>query len=147
MPRLQSEAAIDRPQTTYTTLPLPPFLEVVWQQPPETNINIIHRNPTTETHNNTRTLKVKPRSDVESQSSPMKGTSPQVFGSVTEPLLENQTRSAPVQCLNDFHKSQPEIQEINSDTTSNHSGHDNVSSPRLTASYIEERLVRDENTN
>ena len=40
MPRLHLEAAIDRPETTNTTLPLIP--EVVWQQPQETHLNTNH---------------------------------------------------------------------------------------------------------
>ena len=52
----------------------------------------------------------KQRNDVESQTSPMKETSPQVAGSSTEPLLGNQTGSTPVQSLNDSNESQSEIQ-------------------------------------
>ena len=42
---LHSRAAIDRPEVTYLTLP--PTLEVVWQQPQETHLPIIHKTSTT----------------------------------------------------------------------------------------------------
>ena len=40
MPRLHSGAAIERPGVTHLTLP--PIQEVVWQQPQETHLIIIH---------------------------------------------------------------------------------------------------------
>ena len=92
MPRLQSGAAIDRPETTY--LKLPPIPEVVWQQPHETHLTNIHNDLTNETHKITHMPESKQRSDVELQTSPMKETSSQVSVSSTEPLLGNQTRSA-----------------------------------------------------
>ena len=51
MPRLHSEAAIDRPEVTHLTLPLIP--EVVWQQPQETHLTTFHNVLTNETHKNT----------------------------------------------------------------------------------------------
>ena len=48
MPRLHSGAAIDRPETTNTTLSA--FPEFVWQQYEKTHFKIIHKSPTTETH-------------------------------------------------------------------------------------------------
>ena len=52
----------------------------------------------------------KQRTDVESQTSPIKETSPQVSVSSTEPILRNQTRSALVPILNDSKKPNSEIQ-------------------------------------
>ena len=50
------------------------------------------------------------KNDVESQKLTIKETSPQVSGFNAESLLPNQTRSTPVQCLNDSKKQQPETQ-------------------------------------
>ena len=102
MPGLHSGAAIDRPETTHITLP--PIAHVVWQQPQETHILNIYQNLTNETHKNTHMPELKQRSGVESQTSPMKETSPQVSVSSTEPLLGNQTRSELVPSLNDAKK-------------------------------------------
>ena len=102
MPRLHSGAAIDRPETT--NLLLPPIPEVVWQQPQETHLINIHKTSATETHKNTHMPKFRPRNDVESQTSPMKETSPQVSGSSKESFLGNQTGSTPVQNLNNSKK-------------------------------------------
>ena len=74
MPRLHSGAAIGRPETTL--LKLPPIPEVVWQQPQETHVPNNHKTLTNETHQNTQMPESKHRSDVESQTSPMKETSP-----------------------------------------------------------------------
>ena len=65
MPRLQSGAATDRPETT--TLLLPPIPEVVWQQPQETHLTNIHKTSTTETHKNTHMLEFRQQKDIESQ--------------------------------------------------------------------------------
>ena len=73
MPRLHSGAAIDRPETTHLTLP--PIPEVVWQQPQETHILNIYQTLTNETLKNTHMPESKQKSDVESQTSPMKDTS------------------------------------------------------------------------
>ena len=89
MPRLHSGAATDRPEITHSTFP--PIPEVVWQQPQETHVTNIHKTLTTETDKNTHQLESKQRYDVESQTSSMKETSFQVFGSSTEPHLGNQT--------------------------------------------------------
>ena len=70
MPRLHSGSAIDRPETTK----LPPIPEVVWQQPHETQLFGMHKNSTTKT---------KRKIDLESQTSPIRETSPQVTGSDT----------------------------------------------------------------
>ena len=100
---------------------------------------------TNETHKDTHTPKKK--SDVEAQTSPIKQTSSQVSGSDTELLLENQTKSIPAQCPNDSKKQQNEIQRDETDLTTYGNGDDNISPPEITASQIEERLVRDDITN
>ena len=91
MPRLHSGAAIDRTETTHITLP--PIPEVVWQQAHETHVLNIYQNLTNEPHKNTHMPELKQKSDVESQTLPMKETLPHVSVSSTEPLLRNQTRS------------------------------------------------------
>ena len=113
MPRLHSGAAVDRPEATH--LSFPPIPEVVWQQPQETYLNIIHDDLTKKTHKHTHTPKQK--NDVEAQTSPIKETSSQESGSNTEPLLETQTRSIPVPCPNDSNKQQTEIQRNEVDFT------------------------------
>ena len=102
MPRLHSWAAIDRPETSK----LPPIPEVVWQQPQETRSIDVHNNSATNNNNSTHTPEFKRKNDVEAQTSPIQETSPQVSGSGTESLLENQTRSTPVQYPNDPKKRQ-----------------------------------------
>ena len=145
MPRLHSGAAIDRPETTQ--LKLPPIPEVVWQQPQENHISNIYQTVTNETYNNTHMPESKQRSDVESQTSPIKETSPQVSVSSTEPLLGNQTRSALVPSLDDSKKPSSEIQRYKTDMTTCDTGDDNISRPAITISQIEVQLVRDETTN
>ena len=144
MPRLHSRVAIDRPETTH--LKLPPITEVVWQQAQETNLPNIYQTFTNETHKSTHMPESKQRKDVESQTSPMKETSPQVSVSAPEPLLGNQTRSAVVPSLNDSKKPSSEIQENEIDMTTSDNGDDNIPPPVITISQIEERLVRDEIT-
>ena len=145
MPRLHSRAAIDRPETTQLKLPLIP--EVVWQQPQENHVSNIYQTVTNETHKNTHMPESKQRSDVESQTSPIKETSPQVSVSSTEPLLGDRTRSALVPSLNDSKKLISEIQRYETDMTTYDTGDDNISPPAITISQIEEQLVRDETTN
>ena len=89
----------------------------------------------------------KQRSDVESQTSPIKETSPQVSVSSTEPLPETQTRSALVQSLNDSTQPNSEFQRNEIDITTCDSGDDNISPPAITFSQIEEQLLRDDMTN
>ena len=89
----------------------------------------------------------KQRRDVESQTSPIKETSPQVSVSSTEPLLENRTRSPLVPSLNDSEKPSSEIQRYENDMTTCDSGDRNISPPPITISQIEERLVRGDSTN
>ena len=145
MPRLHSVAAIDRPETTQ--LKLPPIPEVVWQQPQETHVPNIYQTYNNETHKNTHMPESKQRSDVESQTLPIKGTSPQVSVFSTEPLLGNQTRSPLVPSLNDSKEPSSEIQRYETVMTTCDSGDSNISPPPITISQIEERLVRDDSTN
>ena len=97
---------------------------------------------TNETHKDTHTPKQK--NDVEAQTSPIKETSSQVSGSHTESLLENQTRSIPVQCPNDSRKRQNEIQRKEIGLRTYVNGDDNISPPKTTTSQIQEQLVRDD---
>ena len=143
MPRLHSGAATDRPEVTHLTIP--PIPEVVWQQPQETHLTNIHNDLTNETHKDTRTPKQK--NDVEAQTSPIKEISFQVSGSDTESLLENQTRSIPVECPNDSKKQQNEIQRKKTDMTTYDNEDYNIPPPEITTSQIEERIVRDDITN
>ena len=89
----------------------------------------------------------KQKNDVEAQTSPTKETSSHLSESDTEPLLENQTRSIPVQSPNDSKEQQNEIQRDEKDLKTYGNGDDNISLPEVTASQIEERLVRDDITN
>ena len=143
MPLLHSGAATDRPEATHSTLP--PIPELVWQQPQENHLNNIYNDLTNEIQNHTHTPKQK--NDVEAQTSPIKKTSPQKSGSDTESLLENQTRSIPVQCPNDSNNQQNEIQRNEISSTTYDEGDDNISPPEITTSQIQEQLVRNENTN
>ena len=143
MPRLHSGAAIDRPEVTHSTLP--PISEVVWQQSQETYLTNIHNDVTNHTHKDTHTPKQK--NDVDAQTSPIKETSSQVSGSHTESLLENQTRSIPVQCPNYSKIQQNEIQRKEIGLTTYGNGGDNISPPEFTTSQIQYQLVRDDITN
>ena len=145
MPRLHSGATIDRPEVTHSTLPSIP--QVVWQQPQLTHLTNILNVSTNETHKNTPIPELNERNEVEAQTLPIKDTSSQISGSDTESLLENQTRSIPVQCPKDSKKQQNEIQRNETDMTAYDIGDDNSSPPEITASQIEERLVRDDITN
>ena len=107
MPGLHSGVATDRPEST--NLILPPIPDVVWQQPQENHLNNIHKTSTSETHKKTHVPEFRLRNDVESETSPMKETSPQVSRSSKEPFLGNQTGSPPVQSLIDSRKPQSEI--------------------------------------
>ena len=89
----------------------------------------------------------KQRSDVESETSPMKETSSQISVSSTEPPPGNQTGGAPVQSLKDSEKPKSEIQRIEIDMMTYDNGDDILSPPVITISQIEERLVRDDITN
>ena len=136
MPRFDSGAAIEGPGTTK----LPPIPEVVWKQPQETHLIDMHNNSATKFNKSTHTPEFTGKNDVEAQTLPIQETSPQVSGSGTDSLLENQTKSIPVQCLNDPKKQQHEIQLNEADMTTYDSGDDIISSPKITTSQIEERL-------
>ena len=112
----------------------------------ETHVPNIYQNLTNETYKNTHTPESKQRSDVESQTSPIKETSSQVSVFSTEPLLGNQTRSELVPSLNNSKKPNSEIQRNEIDMMTCDNGDDNISPPVLTISQIEEQLVRDETT-
>ena len=72
MPPFHSGAAIVGPETSK----LPPITEVVWEQPRESHSFNIQKTSTTETHTDTYMSEFRQRHDVESQTSPMKETSP-----------------------------------------------------------------------
>ena len=144
MPRLHSGAAIDRQETTHLKLPTVP--EVVWQQPQETHVPNIYQNLKNEAYINTHTPESKQRSDVKSQTSPIKETSSQVSVSSTEPLRGNQTRSALVPNLNDSKKPNSEIQRNKIKMMTCDNGDDNISPPVKTNSQTEKQLLRDETT-
>ena len=143
MPRLHSGASIDRPETTK----LPPIPEVVWQQPQDSHLSDMYKNSTVNFNNSTHTTEFKRKNDVEAQTLPIKETLPQASGPDTESLLENQTRSNPVQCLKDPKKRQHEIQINEADMTTYDTGDDNISPPKITTSQTEERLLKDDITN
>ena len=100
---------------------------------------------TNETHKDTHTPKQK--NDVEAQTSPIKETPSQVSGSHTKSLLQNQTRSIPVQCPNDSKKRQNEIQGNEIGLTTNGNGDDNISPPKITTSQTQEQFVRNDINN
>ena len=100
---------------------------------------------TNKTHKHTHTPKQK--NGGEAQTSPRKETSSRVSGSDTESLLENQTRSIPVQCPNDSNKQQNKIQRNEIGLTTYGNGDDNISPPEITTSQIQEQLARDDITN
>ena len=89
----------------------------------------------------------KQKNDGKVQTSPIKETSSQVSGSDTESSLDNQTRSIPVQCPNDFNKQQNESQRNEIGLITYGNGDDTVSPPEITTSQIQGQLVRDDITN
>ena len=99
----------------WPALKLPPIPVVVWQQPRETHLTNIQNLLSNETHKDTHIPEFKQKINVEAQTSRKKQTSSQVSGSDTEPLLENQTRSTPVQCPNDCKTQQSKIQRNETD--------------------------------
>ena len=144
MPRLYSGAAIDRPEATH--LRLPPIPEVLRQHSQETHLTNIRNFLTDETHRDTHIPESKQKINVEAQTLPIKETLCQVSGSDTESVLENQTRSTPVQCPIDSKTQQKEIHRHETDLTTYGNGDDNISPPKITTSQIEEQLVRDDFT-
>ena len=89
----------------------------------------------------------KQSKDVETETSPKKETSTQVFGSSTEPFLESQTGSTLMRSPNDSKEPQSEIQRHEMNVTANGIGDDDISPPKVTASHTEEQLLRDDITN
>ena len=145
MSRLYSVATTDRHETT--NLLLPPIPEVVWAQLQETHLTNIYKTSTTETHKTTPKPEFRQRNEVESQTSAMKETSPQVSGSSTESFLQYQTGSTPLQSLNDSKKSQSGIQRHEMNMTANDNGDDHIFPPKTKNSLIEAQLVRDDIVN
>ena len=134
MPRLHSGVATDRPDTTK----LPPIPEVNRQKPQQIHLIGMYKNSTAE---------IKRKNDRKIQTSPIRETSPQVFGCATESLVGNQTRSRPVQCPNISQKQQHEIKRKETDMTTYATGDDNIFFPKKTTSQIVERLLRDDINN
>ena len=143
MPRLQSGAAIDTPETTK----LPPIPEVVWRQHQKAILSDMYEKSATIINNSSHTPESKRKMDEEAHTSPIKATSSQVSGSDTESLLENPTRSIPVECPIDSKKQQNEIQRNEIGLTTYGNGDNNISPPKITTSQIEEQLVRDDISN
>ena len=76
-----------------------------------------------------------------------KKISRQVSGSSTEPFVETQTGTTPIQSLKDSKKRQSVIQKHEMNITGNENRDDNIFSPKITNSQIEERFARDDITN
>ena len=134
MLRLHSGAACDRPETNEKSR-LPPIPEVVWQT--TTDQDIINST------NNDSTLKT----NVASQTSPPKGTQPQIHVVTTEQPLGNKTGNDPASFLNCSKNSSTDIQKTEQPVVITLNG-DTTTPPLTTATpLIEEALVRDEQTN
>ena len=137
MPRLHSGPACDTPETNEKSK-LPPIPEVVWQQPTENNTNQDNLNNIT----NDSTLKT----NVASQTSPLKGIQPQNHVDATE-QSSGKTRNEPVTFLDC-----PKNSSTNTQNTEQHvmtTPNGLTTTPPLTTAtpLIEEGLVRDEQTN
>ena len=89
---------------------------------------------------NTQIPESKQRIDVQSQTSPMKETSSQVSVINTEPLLGNQTRSTPVQSLNDSKKPKSELQRHELNIIANDNEDDNISFPKIKIHKLKNNL-------
>ena len=138
MPRLHSAAARDRPETN-EIFKVPPIPEVVWQQPTENVTNKKNINNTT----NDSTLKT----NVASQTLPPKGTQPQNHVDTTEQSSRNQTGNELVLFLDCSNNSSTTSQNTEQHVVTKPNG-DTATSPLTAATpLIEERLVRDEQTN
>ena len=138
MPRLHSGTAPDRPETTETPK-LPSTPEVVWQQTTETT--------TDQAEFKNTNIDSTSKTTVANQTSPRKGTQPQYYVVTTEHPPGNQTGNEKVPFPNssknystDIHNSEQHVMpSCNGDTTT----------PPLTTAtpFIDEWLVRDEQTN
>ena len=138
MPRLHSGLACDRPETK-EKLKLPPIPEVVWQQPTEKDTKQENLNNII----NDLTLKTK----VASQTSPPKGTQSQTYVDATEHPPGSQTGNELVPFLDCPKKSSTSTQNTEQHVMTTLSA-DTTTSPLTTATpLIEEKLVRDEQTN
>ena len=138
MPRLHSGAACDRPETIEISQ-LPPIPEVVWQQPTEI---VTNQDSLIFTHKDS-TLKT----NVASQTSPLKGTQPQNHVAAMEQTSGNQTGNEPLPFLDCSKNSSTDIQNTEQHVLTTLNG--DTKSPPLTIAtpLIEEGLVRDEQTN
>ena len=138
MPRLHPGAACDRPETKEISK-LPPFPEVVWQQPTEIVTNQDNSN---NTHIDS-TLKT----NVASQTSPPMRNQPHNHVVATEQPPGNQTGNDPVSFPNCSKNSSTDIQNTEQHVVTTANG-DTTTPPFTTATpLIEEGLVRDEQTN
>ena len=118
---------------------LPPIPEVVWQQPTETTT-------AQDTRNNTSNCSAL-KTNVASQTSPPKGTQPQSHVVTTEQPPRNQTGNKRVPFLDCFKNSSTNIQNTEQHVASTLNG--DITTPPLTIAtpLVEEKLVRDEQTN
>ena len=138
MPRLHSGAACDRPETNEISK-LPPIPEFVWQQRTEIVTDQFNSTNT----NNHSTLKT----DVASQTTPLKGTQPQKYVETTEQSSGNQTGKEPVLFLSCPKDSSTDNQNAEQHITT--TPDKEMTTPPLTTAtpLIEEGLVKDEQTN
>ena len=77
---------------------------------------------------------------------PIKETSSQFSGCITDSIQKIDSRSKPAPLLNNSQSSQQVTQEIEKDSTVNNVGDDNIPPVTITTSKNKELLVRDENT-
>ena len=84
---------------------------------------------------------------VASQASPPKGIQPQNYVKATEQPLGNQTVNEPVPFLSCSNNWPTGIRESEDQTTTAFTGDTNIPPSMITTPLIEERLVRDEQTN
>ena len=137
VPRLHSGAARDRPETKISKLP--PFPEVVWQQPTENVTNQDNLNDTT----NDSTLKT----NIASQTSPPKGTKPQNHVNTTEQSSGNKTGNEPVLFLDCSKNYSTNTQNTEQHVVTNANGDTTTWLLTTATPLIEEGLVWDEQTN
>ena len=137
MSRLHSGSARDRPETKISKLP--PFPEVVWQQPTENVANQDNLNDTT----NDSTLKA----NLASQTSPPKGNQPQNHVDTAEQSSGSQTGNEPVLFLDCSKNYSTDTQSTEQHVVTTPNG--DTTTPHLTTAtpLIAEGLVRDEQTN
>ena len=144
-PRLHSRAACNRLESTKVAK-IPPIHEVVWQQPPETSINQqslnnIYNDSTIQCTEETQLT------NVSSWTSPSKRIQPQNHVIATEKPPGNQTGNEPVPFFSCSNSCPTEIQESEEHKKTTFTG--DTTNPPLTKTtpLIEERLVRDKQTN